>query len=35
VLVETDLLADLPAMINISLPNGVTMTQKVLYESLP
>jgi hypothetical protein len=35
VLVEIDLLADLPAMINFSLPNGVTMTQNVLYESLP
>nr|TKR78418.1 hypothetical protein D5086_0000282900 [Populus alba] len=34
-LIETDLLAELPNLINISLPNGVTMAQKVLYESLP
>ncbi|KAJ6932555.1 hypothetical protein NC651_008095 [Populus alba x Populus x berolinensis] len=35
VLVETDLLAELLNLINISLPNGVTMSQKVQYESLP
>nr|TKS06709.1 hypothetical protein D5086_0000120500 [Populus alba] len=35
VLVETDLLAELSNLISISLPNGVTMSQKVQYESLP
>jgi len=35
VLVEVDLLADLPSSINITLPNGVSKPQVVLYESLP
>ena len=35
VLVETDLSADLPNLITISLPNGASMSQKVQYESLP
>jgi len=35
VLVEVDLLADLPSLINITLPNGVSKSQVVLYESLP
>jgi hypothetical protein len=35
VLVEVDLLADLPSLINITLPNGVSISQVVSYESLP
>jgi hypothetical protein len=35
VLVEVDLLVDLPSSINITLPNGVSKPQVVLYESLP
>eukprot|EP00258_Populus_trichocarpa_P031986 XP_024448005.1 uncharacterized protein LOC18109494 isoform X1 [Populus trichocarpa] len=35
VLIEIDLLADLPTSINIILPNGDSLSQKVMYESLP
>jgi hypothetical protein len=35
VLVEVDLLADLPSLINITLSNGVSISQVVSYESLP
>ena len=35
VLVEVDLLADLRSSINVSLPNGNTLIQKVIYETLP
>jgi hypothetical protein len=35
VLVEIDLLAELPSSINTTLPNGVSKPQVVLYESLP
>jgi len=35
VLVEVDLLPDLPSLINITLPNGVSISQVVSYESLP
>jgi hypothetical protein len=34
VLVEIDLLAELPSSINITLPNGVSKPQVVLYKSL-
>jgi len=35
VLVEVDLLADLPSLINITLPNGVSISQVMSYKSLP
>jgi len=35
VLVEVDLLADLRSSINVSLPNGNSFIQKVIYETLP
>jgi hypothetical protein len=35
VLIEIDLLAELPSSINITLPNGVSKAQVVVYESLP
>jgi len=35
VLVEIDLLTDLPTSINLILPNGVPLSQQVMYESLP
>lgn len=35
VLVEVDLLAHLRSFINVILPNGNTLTQKVIYETLP
>lgn len=35
VLVEIDLLADLPTSINLILPNGMPLSQQVMYESLP
>ena len=35
VLVEVDLLADLRSSINFSLPNGNSLIQKVIYETLP
>lgn len=35
VLVEVDLLADLRSSINVSLPNGNSLIQKVIYETLP
>nr|TKR79425.1 hypothetical protein D5086_0000272650 [Populus alba] len=35
VLVEIDLLADLRSFINVILPNGNTLTQKVIYERCP
>uniref|UniRef100_A0A6M2EGV6 DUF4283 domain-containing protein n=1 Tax=Populus davidiana TaxID=266767 RepID=A0A6M2EGV6_9ROSI len=34
-LIEIDLLAELPSSIDITLPNGVTKSQAVIYESLP
>jgi len=34
-LVEIDLLADLPTSINLILPNSVPLSQQVMYESLP
>ncbi|KAG6754709.1 hypothetical protein POTOM_040503 [Populus tomentosa] len=33
--VEVDLLADLRSSINVSLPNGNSLIQKVIYETLP
>ena len=35
VLIEVDLLAELPNSINIVLPNGVSLLQLVIYESFP
>ena len=35
VLVEVDLLADLRSSINVTLPNGNTLIQRVIYETLP
>ena len=35
VLIEVDLLTDLPTSINLVLPNGSSLTQQVMYESLP
>jgi hypothetical protein len=35
VLVEIDLLADLPTSINLVFPNGMPLSQQVMYESLP
>lgn len=35
VLIEIDLLVELPLSIDITLPNGVTKSQAVIYESLP
>ena len=35
VLVELDLLDDLPNSINICLPNGNALNQLVIYETLP
>jgi len=35
VLIDIDLLAELPSSIDITLPNGVTKSQAVIYESLP
>lgn len=35
VLIDIDLLAELPSLIDITLPNGVTKSQAVMYESLP
>ena len=34
-LIDIDLLAELPSSIDITLPNGVTKSQAVIYESLP
>jgi len=34
-LVEIDLLADLRSSINVTLPNGNTLIQRVIYETLP
>ncbi|KAJ6989365.1 hypothetical protein NC653_022064 [Populus alba x Populus x berolinensis] len=34
-LIEVDLYMDLPPSINISMPYGTTVNQKVIYESLP
>lgn len=35
VLIEVDLLGALPNLVNVMLPNGSTLEQQVLYESLP
>jgi len=35
VLIEVDMLIDLPSSINLVLPNGSTLTQQVMFESLP
>jgi len=35
VLIDIDLLVELPSSIDITLPNGVTKSQAVIYESLP
>ncbi|KAJ6913941.1 hypothetical protein NC651_016249 [Populus alba x Populus x berolinensis] len=35
VLVEVDLLADLRSSINVTLPNGNPLIQRVIYETLP
>jgi hypothetical protein len=35
VLIDIDLLVELPSWIDITLPNGVTKSQAVIYESLP
>jgi hypothetical protein len=35
VLVEVDLLMDLPISVNVVLPNGSPLSQQVMYESLP
>ncbi|KAJ6864995.1 hypothetical protein NC651_035531 [Populus alba x Populus x berolinensis] len=35
VLIEVDLLGDLPSSVNIVLPNDSTLVQQVQYESLP
>ena len=35
VLIEVDLLGSLPDLVSVQLPNGSTLGQQVLYESLP
>jgi hypothetical protein len=35
VLIEVDLLGTLPDLISVQLPNGSTLGQQVIYESLP
>ena len=35
VLIEVDLLSDLPSSVNVILPNGATLPQQIVYESLP
>jgi hypothetical protein len=35
VLIEIDLFAELPSLIDITLPNGVSKAQVVVYESCP
>jgi len=35
ILIEVDLLLDLPTTINVVLPNGTSLSQQVMYESLP
>lgn len=35
VLIEVDLLLDLPTFVNMVLPNGISLSQQVIYESLP
>lgn len=35
VFIEVDLLSDLPSFINVILPNGTTLIQQLVYESLP
>ncbi|KAL9368455.1 hypothetical protein Peur_039654 [Populus x canadensis] len=35
ILIEVDLLVDLPTFINLVLPNGSPLSQQVMYESLP
>jgi hypothetical protein len=35
VLIEVDMLIDLPSSIHLVLPNGSTLTQQVMFESLP
>jgi len=35
VLIEVDLMGDLPSSVNVVLPNGSNLAQQVLYESLP
>jgi hypothetical protein len=34
VLIEVDLLSDLPSSVNVVLPNGTSLPQQVMYESL-
>jgi hypothetical protein len=35
IFIEVDLLVDLPTFINLVLPNGSSLSQQVMYESLP
>ena len=35
ILIEVDLLSDLPSSINVILPNGTALQQQIVYESLP
>jgi len=35
VLIEVDLLSDLSSSINVILPNGTSLSQQIMYESLP
>ncbi|KAJ6860493.1 hypothetical protein NC651_036782 [Populus alba x Populus x berolinensis] len=35
VLIEVDLLSELPSTVNVLLPNGNTLVQQLVYESLP
>ncbi|KAJ6941259.1 hypothetical protein NC651_007140 [Populus alba x Populus x berolinensis] len=35
VLIEVDLLSDLPSTVTVLLPNGKTLVQQLVYESLP
>jgi hypothetical protein len=32
VLIEVDLLSDLPSSVNVILPNGATLPQQIVYE---
>ena len=35
VLIEVDLLSDLPSSVNVILPNGISLPPQIVYESLP
>ena len=35
ILIEVDLLLDLPSSVNVVLPNGTSLPQQIMYESLP